>query len=337
MSQDYENELVEIASKKDKLVVFAGAGVSTLAGIPIWEKLLKGLETKLSKSTITKNIDNVNPEKYPEIAQKIYNVFEKKYKDRGEKFQEAFKDILSASEWDYSPSQLNIIHVCKHIVTTNFDDTFDYAFKDYNRFSNKTIHPETQILPRFDPQRFTSQSACTVYLHGCKTSDEFIFTEKQYKKHYETPLPPSPVIEFCEYLYKYNHLLFIGFGFTDRNFVKTVENIHKKSIQQNTVYGCPNTNIQHYAFMQDKAKIYDLEIKELNKKPPDEKKDNKIKELEKNKVTFKKNIEELKNYKIKCLLYNQHKDYRDWLNKIVDEINKLPETVKGTKDTLEFK
>ena len=65
MREDYSKLLTEIARKKEYLVIFAGAGISSGTGIPTWEKLLRYLEKEVGRSCYEKSIDECKTSEYP--------------------------------------------------------------------------------------------------------------------------------------------------------------------------------------------------------------------------------------------------------------------------------
>jgi NAD-dependent SIR2 family protein deacetylase len=328
MNQDNISELLNaIALGKDKLVIFAGAGVCKMTGIPLWEGLFEKLEKFLEVKILDANIKDP-----AEKAQKLYDFYEDRFKDKGQQFWKKFKESLEATEWDYSPSQINILHVCKHIVTTNYDKTFEYAFEDYSRFSGQEMPPKKQMLPLFDFTDFIMQKRCIIFLHGHITGDEFIFTKKEYDRYYKEN---SPVIEFCKTLYCGNQLLFIGCGFEDEYVLNMFEKIYSDKMKQKEEYNCRN-DIQHYAFVRDKKYSYEIDIEKEMENPPSSGRKSRIDKIEENKKAFNDKVSKLEKCGIKCLLYNNHKDYRKWLNTLKERIDALPAPAKNVNDFISY-
>lgn len=340
---DYSPQLKEIASKKDKLVIFAGNGVTSATGIPTWGKLLIELENKLGLSGILtkKNanelIDSID---YSSEAQKLYDAICRKEKEKGkEKFNKSLNSLLDTCHWDYGPSQLNIIHVCKRIVTTNFDNTFEEANRDYYFFKNETPKPfEIKQLPNILPTDIFKEY-CLIYLHGRRETDgyQLIFKENDYRKFYAknnlNEIECNKLKDFYKLLFMSNTVLFVGFSFDDFYFLKTIELI-RDEIKKDDAVGLdvsskysPNFSSQnHYTFLYNKEKKFRDEIKsQENEKaklfPSDSKYDkinDTIKELE-NKISNFNNLQErLKQLHIMPLIYNDHKEYRKWLAEIIE-------------------
>ena len=95
---------------EDRLVIFAGSGISVESGMPLWSDLVKGMKENLS--FVPKNLDD--PLK---IAQILYN-------EKGEK---EYYDIVNKLIYKNSNNKPNLLHEIifslnpQHIVTTNYD------------------------------------------------------------------------------------------------------------------------------------------------------------------------------------------------------------------------
>lgn len=102
---------IQKAMRQNKLVIFAGAGVSKCSGVPLWGELINELKKELDLDP--------NESDYLKIPQLYRNL--RKDKEYFEKIKEILKD---------GKVQFNDVHraildlnPC-HIVTTNYDDPY---------------------------------------------------------------------------------------------------------------------------------------------------------------------------------------------------------------------
>jgi hypothetical protein len=291
----------EIAKRKPKLVVFAGTGVSEPAGIPNWKELVEHLCNHLKNQGHNVDISGCE-NNIPHAAQRIYDVFVE-VSGCEEKGRRAYIDTitqyLEPQIWPDSACQHDIIDVCKDIVTTNFDRTFENAFKKYFRRAGQNTVSLIQAFPELNFHEFFSDSVGyrLAYLHG-KESQFLIFKEDDYENYYRST--NRTLVDFYEDLWRNKTLLFIGFSFNDRYVVELFQKISRdldKRFNENfKITGVPDNslkNIKHYAFL----------IKPTHKENTEDKK-------------FKDLCKELERMNIRVLVYEKHADYCSWLEMI---------------------
>lgn len=120
--------LIKKAINNDKLVVFAGAGVSKDSGIPLWSELIEEIRGYLN--------EDINEDDPLKIAQILYN-------EKGEKeYNDIIKNSLYKSKGVYNPLHEILFELNpQHIITTNYDHYFEsiienkgfgYANKNYS-------------------------------------------------------------------------------------------------------------------------------------------------------------------------------------------------------------
>lgn len=126
MNEDVTS-FVEDLSQKD-FIVFAGAGVPEITKIPTWKELLKALAQKIEITGI--KIEEVDPYLYPEVAQMLFAMFDKK--NRTQEYYNIIEEEVRPKAASHSILQQKIALASGRIVTTNYDDTFERAFKQYN-------------------------------------------------------------------------------------------------------------------------------------------------------------------------------------------------------------
>ncbi|GAG61709.1 unnamed protein product, partial [marine sediment metagenome] len=97
MPNSVEEKAMEIAKElsKKEFIVFAGSGVASAAGIPMWRELIE--ELLRHKPINHVDIENLGEDEYPDIAQEIYNLFENK-----DDYYKIIDDILRPTESSYS-------------------------------------------------------------------------------------------------------------------------------------------------------------------------------------------------------------------------------------------
>ena len=127
MSKEISIIAKELYKSNKTIIVFTGTGITGETGIPkSWELLMDAL-IKDSEIKIDKRIDNMHEEEYPGYAQYIYDELKKNNKE--EKYYSIIKEQLNAKNARYSSAQIDIIDTYYHVVTTNFDNTFEDAVK----------------------------------------------------------------------------------------------------------------------------------------------------------------------------------------------------------------
>lgn len=275
--QTPDDNLYLIASElaqKQHFIVFAGAGVSRSTGVPTWRALLEALEFACYGE---KKVCLDNPEEYPRIAQELHNYLVEH--DKANVYEQIISEQLQARNAYHSTEQREIVAITGHIVTTNFDLTFEDAI-------NQTAgDPEDfiQTLPCFDVSKM-NQDYLLTYLHGnkndcivLKTDDYEIFYPSVSKRREGC----SRVLEeFVRHLYKYHTLVFVGFSFGDPYLKKLLRIIHDELAREDAIhdkvsrmYKPSLDRIQHYAFlpiynsqqkMNELCKRYVPESKEYN-------------------------------------------------------------------------
>jgi hypothetical protein len=347
----------EIKERKDKLVIFAGAGIPTSTKIPAWKELLIGLAKELNDKKLEESISDDSD--YPEKAQEIYEAFIKKENNDEntgeEKYYSAIRELLKTKDWDYSPSQPSIWHACKKVITTNFDSTFEDAYNEYcsYRFGDRP-HPCLYIqgIVDLNGESISGGNNTLVYLHGNVTS-KVIFKKTDYDTFYSNPGKTRKLTDFYKSLYGNKTLLFIGFSFNDKYILDMLRFVRKELLEDDKTtqkfYGNTNPvrkNIKHYAFMKDVSSEYEQKIEQLeeecsqNPKMPKKEKDA-IKanreNLQKLCEDFEKLCEDLKEINVIPLKYKNHKDYRPWLNEISGPIENVSDVDDNTGSDSAFK
>ena len=203
---------IQHASRTDKLVVFAGAGVSQNSGIPTWNNLICSMMEELP-SELSKENDVLK------LAQM--------YKDsRGHKeYMDKIKNVLLYNKAVPNPLHKSIIALnpC-HIITTNYDDLIEQELA--NEFKQYDIIREDKDIPQMEKQH------CLVKMHGDYATDNIVLTEKDYFDYKNN----FPLIRaFVQSLFASKLVLFVGFSFADLNLkmiMNELQNILSEDMQR---------------------------------------------------------------------------------------------------------
>ena len=210
---------------KDRIVFFAGAGASISLGLKSWKDLLIEMDEEF-KTNI--NIDDyIIKFGYPETASAIYD--EITIKEEYTNFLCEKFDIKNAIA-RFNSITKSIVNNFDTILTTNFDSSFENAFRDKNfplveYGLDKNINIQT--LPKFDTVNISTKDYTVIYLHGNQESRRFIFRKEEYEYFYRTNYnkEPSELEEFLKEIFKNFSVIFFGFSFNDLNFKKYCEKI----------------------------------------------------------------------------------------------------------------
>ena len=196
---------IQEAREKNKLVIFAGAGVSVDSGAPLWWETGKAILQTLGlpENTIAEA---------PVIGQWLYN-------ERGEKeYNDKLREILRY----HKNLQPNPIHSQllrlrpRHLITTNYDDLLEKAQQEGQRAS--VIKPYT-FIRRDDDLPYALTDEYIVKMHGDWDLMNFVFKEDDYLNYSRN----FPLIEsFVKGIFSSHLVLFVGFSFSDPNLKQIV-------------------------------------------------------------------------------------------------------------------
>lgn len=212
MSKKFFTDIKNIRNAIDtnKLVVFAGAGISVDAGIPRWGALIDEMKSEIAIPP--------NEVDYLRIAQMYYN--ERQQKEYIDKVRAVLK---------HKKVKYNEIHewVFKlnpgHILTTNYDDLLEQVIKKeslpFSVVSNDKEFP------------YALNTNLLVKVHGDLNDIDIVLKEDDYLDYSLN----HPLIEaFLKSVFASKVVLFVGYGFSDINLkmiIQTVRNILGKDFQ----------------------------------------------------------------------------------------------------------
>ncbi len=194
----------------NKLVVFAGAGISIDAGVPSWSVLIDEMKLEIDIPQ--------NEQDYLRIAQMYFN--ERQQKEMIEKV----RSVLKHKKVRYNEIHEEIFKLNPdHILTTNFDDLLEQVVKKESLpFSVVT---KDQEFP------YALNTHLLVKIHGDLNNTDIVLKEDDFI-NYSTN---HPLIEaFLKSLFASKVVLFIGYGFSDidlKSIIQSVRNILGKDFQ----------------------------------------------------------------------------------------------------------
>jgi len=249
--QEARSQLIDDLSQKD-FIVFAGAGIPEPTGVPLWKELLKTLYDKQPLNGVEVKMDDVNEYQYPNIAQMLFDEFATKGDSND--FKKTIQKKMQSTKIPHTVTQEEIIQACGgRIVTTNFDDTFESAFKRLIR--NGAIKSEltVQTLSNLECEK-VKENNCITYLHGKCNEDEIIFKKADYTKHYPSldGRQESPLEKLLRYFYIECNIsvVFVGFSFEDSYVMRSLERIYKETeLDKPSIMN----GINHYALLENKV------------------------------------------------------------------------------------
>ena len=224
-----ESKLIDDLSKRG-FIVFAGTGAPETTGVKLWEKILIDLDEKQTDKDSKLNIEAWDSYEYPELAQILYGRYFRKNETR--RYYNIIKDNIQSTKEDYCQSQRLILSLSQKVVTTNYDDTFEKAFKATG------INAISQTLPALEYNKIVENSI--TYLHGKFCGDgslpKIIFKTEDYAKYYPMLLDDeldaeeeSCVEKILRSIYESKTaLIFWGFSFGDRFIEKTLSRVYEE-------------------------------------------------------------------------------------------------------------
>lgn len=256
--------LSEVA-QKEKLLVFAGSGVSDPTGIPTWRKLLENLQLTYRIPGV--NVEDIDSNNFPEIAQMFYRHFEEN--DCLSQYHDILKNNLRALKISHTPLQQQIIYIGfnNNVVTTNFDTTFEDTFSHLNVYGNTELTCDFQSIPSLSADNINKKKGLITYLHGRIESNEIIFTLLDYEKHYKNS---HAMKELYYDLYTNYTLLFIGFSFEDRYVKQVLYDVKSQILEKIKNSELPTnylSEIKHYVIISEKFKIPEKICNDLKLSP----------------------------------------------------------------------
>lgn len=203
------------ALKRQEVVIFFGAGVSSSCGLPGWRELLSetfGLDKSLTED---KDLEN-DPLTLAELASQYLG-------------SEVLQSILRREM--KKPDRFSLSHAalaalrCPIYITTNYDCLFEQAWRKVNPTSLIVVTNDAWMLTKDYSEAEANGNSILFKIHGCvkKSEDEneyLILTRHDYRFHYRTN---KKMFDAVKKLLREKHILFVGFSHKDPEVSRLVE------------------------------------------------------------------------------------------------------------------
>lgn len=213
----------EILSALDnrKLVVFIGAGISALFGLPNWKNMARQIleEIHNEKPTLIPYSSKVCLENETDDPRRLLSIIQSICED-DEYFKQKIIDILERKCDDHNlEGMINILNRwASPIVTTNYDALLEENIEGRNTFSS---------CKEFKPDE-NSKKLYIMHLHGSKSVPEsMIVTASEYYTLYHDKNDEYGAQGFLDDLFRNNVVLFIGYGLRDNEIIEYAQK-HKR-------------------------------------------------------------------------------------------------------------
>ncbi len=206
---------IQEAREKNKLVIFAGAGISVDSGAPLWWETGAAILQSLGL------LENTNAEA-PLIGQWLFN-------ERGEKeYNDKLREVLRYHKnLQPNPIHRQLLRLRpRHLITTNYDDLLERALDEQRQ--RVTGFPYT-VIRRDDDLPYAVTDEYILKMHGDWDEMNFVFKEDDYLNYSSN----FPLIEsFVKGIFSSHLVLFVGFSFSDPN-LKQIVNWVKEILGKN--------------------------------------------------------------------------------------------------------
>lgn len=202
---------IQEAIKNNRLVIFAGSGLSTKFNLPSWKQLVVDVIAEIGKQDYNVllpvlEVNLMNPAEVLEKLKPEHNTIKKYIKNN---FQTAETN---------SSLHKNILELSGQIITTNFDNAFEIA-------SNNSITPAV-YTSEFNISEINKSNEKYIFkLHGTYMEpDHCIIFKDQYENLYANE---TGAVNKLKSIFSDKVILFLGFSFNDPDISLIFNNLDK--------------------------------------------------------------------------------------------------------------
>lgn len=203
MENNFQTNISNIrkAIDNNKLVVFAGAGISVDAGVPKWSELIKVMKKEINVSE--------NETDYLKIAQLYYNERQQK------EYIDKIRSVLNHKKVQSNEIHEEIFKLNPNgILTTNYDDLLDQVIE-------KEALPYS-IVTRDKDFPYAINNNLLVKVHGDLNNTDIVLKEDDYLNYSTT----HPLIEsFIKSVFSNKLVMFVGYSYSDYNLKHIIKNV----------------------------------------------------------------------------------------------------------------
>jgi len=316
-------EALITACKNNSLVIFVGAGVSSLLGVPRWSDLAKKLSEELFKEKI---IDFASFQYITEEIKdprKQISICDNICKEKDLITISFLRKILDSSNTPNNNVYSLLYKINAVFITTNIDLYLDNEVKNYNNKISGTSY-KANVINNYNEIRHYQllNPGDVVHIHGSLINkNSVVLTIKDYFYTYEDN---SPLTRFLKDIFRSKTVLFIGYGLEEYEvldyLINSLSTNKNKEIQHFLLYAKQQ---QHRDFIKyEKSYFRDIGIEiieyDISKKGY---------------VALYDKIEELVNI---LKDYGNKKNYLDFINKISKLDNKRKKTKYDINSIINF-
>ncbi len=203
---------IQDAIKNNRLVIFAGSGLSSKFNLPTWKKLTEDVISEINDN----DFNDLIPVLKSGILQprEVLDKIQREHTKVRSYIQKNFK--IDKTE-DFLLHK-KIIELTSEIITTNYDNAFEEA-------CDNTIIP-TKYTSNFNVSEINKSRKPYIFkLHGCYTEpDSCIIFSGDYKRIYDDE---TSSIQKLKSIFTDKTILFIGFSFNDPDINLIFSNLDK--------------------------------------------------------------------------------------------------------------
>ncbi|MGX7688047.1 SIR2 family protein [Flectobacillus roseus] len=197
---------IQKAKDTNKLVVFAGAGISKGSGVPLWGELAEEIKKKIEDPG--DNYSNYDPLKlaellYNELGTKLYNDF--------------IREKLCYRQTSYNELHELILNLNPaHIITTNYDNHFEQVIDKYGL--------NYSIVSKDEDLSYADYPNMLIKMHGDFDELNMVLKEDDYLNYSNN----FTLIEgFIKGLFTTHTVLFLGYSFSDFDLKVILTNLRR--------------------------------------------------------------------------------------------------------------